>query len=156
MVLYTQINKVGQIPERASQRIKDWLLQHSGKSIKIDIDRQKNIRTLSQNAFLHGGLIPQVREILREWAKENGDSDWYLIDDEATKEWIKERFLGYETKLIFDEPTKFLRKTSLLDIYEFSEMIENCVRFFSLKGFEIQLPEDYWNWLEKQKELEKK
>lgn len=149
MKIYTELNKLGKMPDRVEKRLQEWKLKNAGKRIEIEIKRQKTIRTLSQNAFLHGGLIPQVRDILRTMAKDRGDENYYGIDDETTKEWIKKKFLGYETKLILDEPEEFLKHTSKLDKYQFGEMIDNCVTFFTMKGYEIQLPEDYWNWLHK-------
>ena len=52
--LHTQVNKVGKLPERANERIRQTLYNLIGKRIVITIEKEKKFRSNQQNRWLWG------------------------------------------------------------------------------------------------------
>ena len=83
-----------------------------------------------------------ITDFLRAKAKDEGNTEYYKIDEETTKTWIKQEFLGYE---LDENGEKRLRKTSNLKTFQMNELWENLQRFFAERGLDIPNPNEYTN-----------
>lgn len=109
--------------------ISTWLREiHSrniGKQLSMTITNERK-RTTAQNSWFHK-INSMIAEFLRNQAKESGDENYYKINEDTTKLWIKQEFLGYEE--INGE--RHLRKTSKLKTFEMNELWENLQIYFA-------------------------
>jgi len=126
----------GHAPKEVLLEIEKIHLANIGKQMRIGITNEKK-RSLSQNSYFH--LINKlISDFLRNEAKEQGNENYYEINEETTKLWVKQKFLGYE--LIDGE--KHLRRTSKLKTFEMNELWENLQIYFAPKGLDIPNPNE--------------
>ena len=94
-------------------------------------------RTLPQNSWFHK-INTMVADYLRQQAKEQGKEDYYKINEETTKLWIKQEFLGY----VEINGERHLRKTRNLKTFEMNELWEQLQRYFAPLGLDIPNPNE--------------
>lgn len=95
---------------------------------------RKDKRTTQQNKYLHGVMLPVVRDALRD----AGWNNIKTIDD--AKDFIKIKFLKYD---LVNEQTgevaEMYRNTSALTKLQFMELVQD-VQIWLLDYFNIELP----------------
>lgn len=126
----------GKIPQMEAVKIREIHKKYSGKFLRLIVTNERT-RTNPQNNWLHA-VIELITNFLRTTAKESGDENYYTINEETTKLWIKQKFLGYEE--INGE--RQLRKTSKLKTFECNELFENLQRYFAPLGLDIPSPNE--------------
>lgn len=124
----------GRCPVEIGLKIKEFNLKNVGKKITATFSNEKN-RTLPQNSWFHK-INSMVTEYLRNQAKEQGNEEWWQIDEDSTKIWIKQTFLGWEEK----DGEKKLRKTSNLKTFQMNELWEALQIYFAPKGLNLPDP----------------
>jgi hypothetical protein len=73
---------------------------------------------------------------MREQAKSQGQEDYYTINEETTKLWIKQTFLGYEEI----KGERHLRHSSRLSTIECNELFDLLQKHFSPLGLNLPDP----------------
>ena len=107
-----------------------------GKRIFITISNEAK-RSLPQNNYFHR-VNKLITDFLRDQAKTQGNEEYYQINEESTKLWIRQKFLGYvEVK---GELT--LRKTSNMKTFEMNELWASLQLYFSKLGLDIPDPNE--------------
>lgn len=112
-----------------------WTLRQ-GKRLTIIVTTEIT-RTLPQNNWFHA-IVQLITDFNRKNAKERGDENYYKINFDRTKLWIKDEFLGYEEV----NGERQLRKTSRLKTFEMTELWDNLQRYFSPLGLDIPSPNE--------------
>ena len=115
----------GMPPKDISHWLRTIHKGHIGKQLSMTVTNER-IRSIKQNSWLHK-VIDMITQFTRGRAKESGDENYYKINNETTKLWIKQEFLGYEE--INGE--RHLRKTSNLKTFEMNELWENLQIYFA-------------------------
>ena len=127
----------GKVPEEISIQVVNIGKKYPNKEFEILLTNEKK-RSSPQNRWLHGIAIPMITQFLRETKKDRGEEDYYKINEDSIKLWIKEKFLGYEE--INGE--KYLRRTSKLNTIQFMELKEALQIYWAPKGLNIPDPKE--------------
>lgn len=104
----------------------------------IKVTKDKKVRSILQNAYYWGGVIPIIQEAMKEqWGE--------VLPVTATKEYIHEllkgRYLFYEVCIPdTGEVIKMPRSTTDLSTTEFNEYIDLC-RMWAMENLGIDIPE---------------
>jgi hypothetical protein len=96
-----------------------------GKRVELQIRKFRKKRTLPQNAWYFGVLIPAM-------AEEIG------IDAEDLHEQLKQHFLSVR----IDENFARVRSTTELSTVEFSKYMEDCQRLAAEYGVDVPFPDE--------------
>ena len=129
----------GNIPLELSNDIRKIGLRYKGKHFQINLDNETK-RTIPQNSGLHL-YINIITTFLRESKKQRGDEEYYKINFDRVKLWIREEFLGYEEI----NRERQLRHTSNLNKIQMIELFENLQIYFAPLGLELpELKKDYY------------
>ena len=131
------INELGNIPADVEDKMFNIHRKYAGKKMQLTLTNERK-RTTPQNSWFHK-VNSLVCAYLRNKRKEQGDEDYYKIDEEWTKYWIKVNFLGYE---LDENGEKRLRKTSNLKTFEMNELWENLQIYFAPRGLDIPNPNE--------------
>jgi len=134
------VENCGSIPVDINEQIVSIHRKYAGKKLRLELTNERK-RSLQQNSWFHA-INKMICAYLRNQRKEQGDENYYKIDEEWTKYWIKVNFLGYE---LDENGEKQLRKTSKLKTIEMAELCENLQRYFAPRGLDIPSPEEYNN-----------
>jgi hypothetical protein len=134
------VSNRGSIPVDISEKVIGIHRKYVGKKLRLEITNERK-RSNAQNRWFHE-INNMITEFLRNERKQQGDEDYYKIDEETTKLWIKQNFLGYE---LDENGEKKLRRTSKLKTFEMAELCENLQRFFAPRGLDIPSPNEYTN-----------
>ena len=106
----------------------DLLKKSKDKNIKIQIEKYREKRSISQNSYFH-----KLVEIL-------SNELWYDLDE--MKEILKFKFIRVETKHWI-----YTRKTSELNTEEMSKFTENIILWaWSKLNISLPTPDDYRRW----------
>ena len=116
-----------------TDKLRELIQSHEGQEVLIEINKLPLKRSLAQNKYFHGMIIPYYQKMF---------SIERYVTDEQTKIELKQMFLPIE---IFDFTTKKIikshRDTSDLNTKEFAQFIESCRAFYEYEmGEEIPLP----------------
>jgi len=130
------VEQDGKIPIVEAVKIRDIHKKYSGKFLRLIVTNERT-RTNPQNNWLHA-VIELITKYLRTTAKENGDENYYTINEETTKLWIKQKFLGY----VEVNGERQLRKTSNLKTFEMNELLQNLQIYFAPLGLDIPSPNE--------------
>ena len=131
------VTQDGHMPAETREELRKIHLANIGKQIRLGITNEKK-RSLSQNSYFH--LINKmIADFLRAQAKDQGNELYYEINEETTKLWIKQKFLGYEEI----DGERHLRHTSKLKTFEMNELWENLQIYFAPRGLNIPDPKQY-------------
>jgi len=134
------VENCGSIPVDINEQIVSIHRKYAGKKLRLELTNERK-RTLPQNSWFHA-INKMICAYLRNQRKEQGDENYYKIDEEWTKYWIKVNFLGYE---LDENGEKRLRKTSNLKTFEMAELWENLQRYFAPRGLDIPNPNEGQN-----------
>lgn len=116
-----------------TDKLRELIQANEGQEVLIQINKLPLKRSLAQNKYFHGVVIPYLN---RMFSIEQYETE------EQTKIKLKEKFLPIE---IFDFTTKKITKshrdTSDLNTKEFTQFIESCRDFYQYEmGEEIPAP----------------
>jgi hypothetical protein len=114
--------------------IKEVFRAHPDKWMRIIVSNERK-RSILQNSWLHA-VIKIISDFMRNQAKEQGQEDYYTINEETTKLWIKQKFLGYEEI----QGERHLRHTSKLSTIECNELFDLLQQHFSKYGLNLPDP----------------
>ena len=128
------VGKDGKLPVGIANQIKEIVKNRAGKFLRFILTNEKT-RTIPQNSWFHA-IVKIISDFSRQQAKNQGNEKYYEINEETTKLWIKQKFLGYEE--ISGE--RHLRKSRNLKTFEMAELWENLQRYFSPMGLNIPDP----------------
>lgn len=93
-------------------------------------------RTLPQNSWFHK-INTMITDFLRQQAKEQGNKEYYKINADTTKLWVKQEFLGY----VEDAKGELqLRKTSNLKTFEMNQLWQDLQIYFAPLGLNLPDP----------------
>jgi hypothetical protein len=123
----------GKVADSSRNTLKNAIAALPTGKYQFKIER-KDQRSLQQNAYLHGVMLPIVRDALY-------DAGWNNIKtiDHAKEEIIK-MFCGYdETNVKTGETKTFYRRTHELTKLQFMELVQD-VQIWLLDFFNIELP----------------
>lgn len=108
-------------------RFKELLERFEGKKIIFGLDKQKDLRTVSQNKYYWGVLIDGV-------AQETGQ------DPESIHDHLKDKFLRIPMEINGKRYYK-VKSTSSLSTNEFIDYVENCRQYVQQEfGLFVPLP----------------
>ena len=120
-------------PANVSSEIKEIHKKYSGKQLTLTISNERKRTNLQNNWFHHVNKL--IADFMRAYKKEQGDENYYKVNEETTKLWIKQEFLGY----VEIEGERHLRKTSNLKTFEMNELFEQLQVYFS--PFNLNIPD---------------
>jgi hypothetical protein len=132
---FTYIVQDGKPPLEVSQELRDIHKKYSGKQLTLTISNERK-RTNPQNNWFHH-VNKLIADFMRAYKKEHGDENYYKVNEETTKLWIKQEFLGYTED---EKHERHLRKTSNLKTFEMNELWQQLQVFFSPFGLNIPDP----------------
>lgn len=89
--IYQSIIQNGKMTREAAQQIAVKLAGCEGKMVRVLIEEVKKTRSLNQNAFYWGVVIPMVRGLFAEHGSE--------IDDEQAHIYLKEHVMGWKKSI---------------------------------------------------------
>lgn len=117
--------KVAKVHQK--QYFDDFLKQFAGKSVKVTVEKWKKQRSIPQNRYYHGSLIPQVIDALVNSGYPRSE-----LSEEIVHELLKIKFLK---KDIFNEQTgevlSITGSTSSLTTTDFMDYIDDVSRWMS-------------------------
>jgi len=90
--IYSHIQN-GQLSDGAELQFLAELSHHDGKDICVTVERKRKKRSLNQNQYYWGVVIPIIRNVLEEYGNE--------VDDEETHSFLKDH-VGKLTSSVVD------------------------------------------------------
>lgn len=126
----------GKLAVSVSVSIKNLLKMYDGKKVSIAITEHKKKRSVNQNAFYWGVLLPAVRL----WLYEQGIN----FDAEETHEFVV-RHIWKHTELINLDENLYERRLSSknLNTMEWEQYMDLTRQWAAEKGFELPFPNEY-------------
>lgn len=118
----------------ATNDIRKAIAQLEGENVEITIKRAKTKRTLPQNSFYFGCVVPIIRQGLKDLG--------YTMTLSETHEFLKDKFLQEE--LVHPETSEFIgKRTKSTTELSKGEMVEyiNNIMDFSATILGIVIPE---------------
>lgn len=125
----------GEIPLEVLESFDFMHKKYTGKRMRVEITNEHK-RTNLQNSWFHK-INSMITTYLRSKAKDEGNAEYYKLDEETTKLWIKQEFLGYE---LDKNGEKKLRRTSNLKTFEMNELWQNLQVYFAPLGLNLPDP----------------
>lgn len=107
-----------------------------GKTIRIQISQAKRVRSISQNAYYWGVVIPGVQAVFAEYGQK--------IDPEEAHEYCKREIgkLGRVIATPDNKPAIISRTTTDLNTIQFEDYLESIRAWASAFGEVIPLPNE--------------
>lgn len=136
MKIYTRITN-GKMEPEAVQMLVNELARHNSKDIAITIERKRKKRSLNQNAYYFGVVIPAIRQILEEYGNE--------VDDEETHSFLKEH-VGKLTGSVVDSVGRrvaITKSSATLSTAEFENYLLRVVAWAAQEGVIIPAPNEH-------------
>lgn len=136
MKIYARI-KDGQLPDDAELRFIAELAHHSDKDVCITIERKRKKRSLNQNQYYWGVVIPLIRAMLEDYGNE--------VDDEETHSFLKEH-VGKLTSSVVDSVGRRLavtKSSASLSTAEFEAYLLRVTAWASQEGVIIPSPNEH-------------
>lgn len=124
----------GEIPIDVLETFDFMHKKYIGKKLRVEITNERK-RSNAQNRWFHK-INSMITDFLRAKAKDEGNAEYYKIDEETTKIWIKQEFLGYEEI----EGERKLRRTSNLKTFEMNNLWQDLQIYFSPLGLNLPDP----------------
>ena len=112
------INNIGKLILKDDQAFKAYLTTLKG-DVEVIVKKRTLQRSLPQNNWFHA-INKMISDFMRQSAKDQGNELYYEINEETTKLWIKQKFLGYEEI----KGERHLRHTRDLKTFEMNELWE--------------------------------
>jgi hypothetical protein len=129
--------KNGKFTNHVAGEIRKFVTEHEGEVVRVEMFTFKK-RSLSQNAYLHGVLIPEFKKAMNECGWDD------IRTDQDAKDWMKKEFLSYSiVNKKTGEYTNMIKNTSELDTFEMTKFIEDAVKFaLESMNYTIYLPNE--------------
>lgn len=125
LIFKAEVDENGKLSKIHQKSLFNETLSHyAGKSIRIKIAKWTKPRSLPQNRYYFGVLIPQVIDALVE----NG-IDRYDLNTEVVHDMLKLKFLKKDLISEHGEVIEIVQNTSKLTTEEFSLYIDQIVRW---------------------------
>ena len=119
---FSQIFK-GKFTDYVSGQIREFIKEHEGEVVNIEISVFKK-RSLSQNAYIHGVLIPEFKKAMNECGWDE------IRTDQDAKDWMKKEFLSYSIiNKKTGEYSNLIKDTSACTTGEMTEFINVAIKF---------------------------
>jgi len=121
-------------------KIKSEMGKFEGQYVEISISSVKRERSLSQNSYYWGVVLPMITEEVA--GKEQGRVDEEIV--QQVHEEMKIRFLSFEVESLVDKSKlTFTKATKELSTSEFESYLEQIRRFAKNElGINIPLPNE--------------
>lgn len=125
MKFYCNVDEQGKAIFENREVMVQYIASLKNSMLCFDIEKIRNTRTIKQNRYYWGVIVPMINNGLIELGND--------VDIEITHEFLKCRFLSKKKVLsIEDELIEFdAPSTRKLTIQEFSIYIESCINFAS-------------------------
>lgn len=139
-----EVRPGGKLPGHISDAIKMVLIGRVGKLVKIALTEPRKLRSMSQNAFYWGFVIPPIHAFMIDSGND--------MDPEEVHNFLKEnvakslfmrvlvliRRLADGTEVVERRP--YLRSSTTLDTVEWEDYIERIRVFGAENGVEVPFP----------------
>lgn len=134
--IYAKVS-AGQLDDVAELRFLAELAYHEGKDVRIRIERKRKRRSLSQNAYYFGVVIPMVRQLLLDYGNE--------VDDEETHAFLKEHVGKLTTSVVGKSGRRMAitKSSASLTTAEFEEYLLRVRKFAAQEGVQIPEPNEH-------------
>jgi hypothetical protein len=106
-----------------------------GKRVSIEVEPEKNLRTLSQNAYYHAVVVPVIAHILTERLRKE-DPDCADISHDEAHDALKRHILGK----VIAGGIEVVRSTTRLSTIGFSDFVERARQIAAEEGYYIPEP----------------
>ncbi len=116
--------------------LNEALKAHEGKDVRITLERKRKRRSLNQNAYYFGVVLPAVCELLTDYGND--------VDIEETHYFLKAE-VGKLTKTIVNQTgvaRKVVKSSAKLSTVEMEDYLERVRRWAAGHGVIIPLPEE--------------
>jgi hypothetical protein len=136
MKIFTKVTN-GQLGDTAELQFLAELAHHEGKDICVTVERKRKKRSLNQNSYYWGIVIPLVRKLLEEYGNE--------VDDEETHSFLKEH-VGKLTASVVGKSGRrvaITKSSASLSTAEFEEYILKITAWAATEGVVIPSPNDH-------------
>lgn len=136
MKIYTRITN-GKMEPEAVQMLVSELARHNSKDIAITIERKRKKRSISQNSYYWGIVIPACKAILEEYGNE--------VDDEETHSFLKEH-VGKLTGSVVDSVGRrvaITKSSAALSTAEFENYLLRVTAWAAQEGVVIPAPNEH-------------
>lgn len=135
MLTYNRKVINGKLPSSISAEIKAFIEANEGRFVTITIARSKSKRSDPQNKFYHAGVVPIVKQGLKDLG--------YIMTLAETHEFLKDKFLQEE--MVHPETAEVIGKrtksTTELSKMEMVEYIDSIIQFSAeILGVVIEPP----------------
>jgi len=135
MKIYTRITN-GKMEPASVQLLVAELARHESKDICITVERKRKKRSLSQNAYYWGIVIPACKAILEEYGND--------VDDEETHSFLKEHVGKLTGSVVDGKGRRAITKSSAsLSTAEFEQYILRVTVWAATEGVVIQSPNEH-------------
>lgn len=113
------------------------LCAHEGKDVRVTIERKRKQRSLSQNKYYWGVVIPAVRGLLLDYGNE--------VDDEETHSFLKEHVGKLTTSVVGKSGRRvaITKSSASLSTAEFEEYLLRVRKFAAQEGVQIPEPNEH-------------
>ena len=136
MKIFSHVNN-GELSDYAQLQFLAELSHHDGKDVCITIERKRKKRSLNQNHFYWGVVIPHVRYILESYGNE--------VDDDETHSFLKQHVGKLRTSVIGGKGNRLdvLKSSAQLTTAEFEEYILKVRAWSATEGVQIPEPNEH-------------
>jgi predicted HD phosphohydrolase len=125
----------GQLSDRAAIELAAELATHCDKDICISVQRKRKKRSLSQNAYYFGVVIPMCKKILEEYGND--------CDDEEVHSFLKEHVGKLTGSIVDAKGRKAITKSSAtLSTTEFENYLMRITVWAATEGVIIPQPNE--------------
>jgi hypothetical protein len=136
MIIYSKVID-GQLSDYAQIELLAEIARHDSKDISIKIERKRKKRSLNQNQYYWGVVVPAIRQILEEYGNE--------VDDEETHSFLKEH-VGKLTGSVVDSVGRrvaITKSSAQLSTAEFENYLLRVVAWAAQEGVVIPAPNEH-------------
>lgn len=120
----------GKVKPYNPTRLQEWYKHYEGKDIAITIDKWSSVRTLQQNAYLHGVVFKMIADYTGETIQK-------------TKRDVKVKIGAFDEFEVMGEKFLAVRETRNMSKKEFNLFVEEARRFaLSFHKIHIPLPDE--------------
>lgn len=128
--------KDGHLNDSAELELLATFATHEGKQIGITVERKRKKRSLSQNAYYWGVVIPPIQALLNEYGND--------VDEEETHGFLREH-IGKLTSSVFDKDGRrmaIVKSSTGLSTAEFEEYMLKVRAWAAGEGVQILEPNE--------------
>jgi len=139
LIFKAEVDENGKLSKIYQKGLFEQTLKHyAGKNIRIRIAKWTKIRSLPQNSYYWGGLIPQVIGALVDNGINRNDLNSEIVHDMLKMKFLKRELVSKEGEVI-----EYVLQTSKLTTEEFSIYIDDIVQWSAeTLSYVIYLPSE--------------